>query len=216
VPDFRREISFEEAAALVAEALAPLGPEYVETLRNGIATRWIDRYETKGKRSGAFSSSSYGNPPYILLNYRAEVFSSVFTLAHELGHSLHSWFAQTNQLFQDYSYPIFLAEVASTFNEALLTHHLLKEATDPRLRAYLLDRQIEEIRGTLFRQTMFAEFEKRTHELQEAEEALTLEVFQEVYQELLEVYFGPDVALDPELKLECLRMGISDRHLRRD
>ncbi|MBV8587250.1 MAG: oligoendopeptidase F [Verrucomicrobia bacterium] len=206
VPDFRREVSFEEATELVTEALAPLGSHYVETLRNGIEKRWIDRYETKGKRSGAFSSSSYGNPPYILLNYRSEVFSSVFTLAHELGHSLHSWFSQSNQLFQDYSYPIFLAEVASTFNEALLTHHLLKEATDPRLRAYLLDRQIEEIRGTLFRQTMFAEFEKRTHELQEAEEALTLEVFQDVYQELLEAYFGPDVALDAELKLECLRI----------
>jgi oligoendopeptidase F len=199
-------VSFAEAIDLVVAALEPLGPEYVETLRNGLNSRWVDRYETKNKRSGAFSSSSYGNPPYILMNFKTDVFSDVFTLAHEAGHSMHSWFAQRHQLFQDYSYPIFLAEVASTFNEELLTHHLLKTADDPLMRAYLIDRQIEDIRGTLFRQTMFAEFEKNIHAIEEGGGPLTLDTFRAVYRALLEAYFGPRFAIDPELSVECLRI----------
>ncbi len=199
--------SFDAAADKVLTALAPLGQEYTSTLATGFRNgRWCDRYENKGKRSGAFSSSSYGNPPYILMNYKEDVFSDIYTLAHEAGHSMHSWYSQREQSFQDYDYPIFLAEVASTFNEELLTHHLLAETSDPKMRAYLLNRQIDDIRGTVYRQTMFAEFEKLIHELEEKGEALTLDVFRSVYRGLLEAYFGPDFALDPVLELECLRI----------
>jgi oligoendopeptidase F len=206
VPKVAKHVPFDEAIQLVTESLQPLGTEYVDVLRNGLNARWVDRYETKGKRSGAFSSSSYGNAPYILMNYRADVFSDVFTLAHESGHSMHSWYSQRHQLFQDYSYPIFLAEVASTFNEELLTHYLLERADDISLRAYLIDRQIEDIRSVLFRQTMFAEFEKETHQREEDGRPLTLDAFESIYLELLQAYFGPDFALDPELKIECLRI----------
>jgi oligoendopeptidase F len=206
VPAIEANVDFDQAIDLVVEALSPLGAEYVETVRNGLQSRWVDRYETKGKRSGAFSSSSYGNPPYILMNYKPDVFSDVFTLAHEAGHSMHSWFAQKHQLFQDYGYPIFLAEVASTFNEELLTHHLLERAQEPKMRAYLIDRQIEDVRQVLFRQTMFAEFEKRVHEIEEDGGPLTLNAFCKVYRELLEAYFGPRFAIDDELSLECLRI----------
>ncbi|HEY1476292.1 MAG TPA: oligoendopeptidase F [Chthoniobacterales bacterium] len=206
VPKIQTSVGFDKAIGIVIEALSPLGTEYVETLGDGLRSRWVDRYETKGKRSGAFSSSSYGNPPYILMNYKSDVFSDVFTLAHEAGHSMHTWFAQKHQLFQDYSYPIFLAEVASTFNEELLTHHLLQRAQEPLMRAYLIDRQIEDIRQVLFRQTMFAEFEKQVHEIEENGGPLTLEVFQRVYQDLLDAYFGPRFVLDNELSIECLRI----------
>jgi oligoendopeptidase F len=206
VPEIQANVNFEEAIDLVLEALHPLVSEYVERLRAGLRSRWVDRYETKGKRSGAFSSSSYGNPPYILMNYKPDVFSDVFTLAHEAGHSMHSWFAQKHQLFQDYGYPIFLAEVASTFNEELLTHHLLERAQEPAMRAYLIDRQIEDIRQVLFRQTMFAEFEKQVHEIEETGGPLTLNVFSKVYRELLEAYFGPRFAIDDQLSIECLRI----------
>jgi oligoendopeptidase F len=204
--EIQADVDFEEAINLVVQALYPLGAEYVETLQNGLKSRWVDRYETKGKRSGAFSSSSYGNPPYILMNYKRDVFSDVFTLAHEAGHSMHSWFAQKHQLFQDYDYPIFLAEVASTFNEELLTHHLLERAQDPAMRAHLIDRQIEDIRQVLFRQTMFAEFEKQVHEIEESGGPLTLNVFCKSYRELLEAYFGPRFSIDDELSIECLRI----------
>jgi len=206
VPKVAKHVPFAQAIQLVTDSLQPLGNEYVDTLRNGLNARWVDRYETKGKRSGAFSSSSYGNAPYILMNYRADVFSDVFTLAHEGGHSMHSWYSQRHQLFQDYSYPIFLAEVASTFNEELLTHYLLERADDVSLRAYLIDRQIEDIRSVLFRQTMFAEFEKETHQREEAGRPLTLDVFESIYRELLRAYYGPVFALDPELNIECLRI----------
>jgi oligoendopeptidase F len=198
---------FERAIDQVVAALAPLGDEYVGTLEEGLRRgRWCDRYESKGKRSGAFSAGSYGNPPYILMNYKADVFSDVYTLAHEAGHSMHTWYAQRTQTFQDYDYPIFLAEVASTFNEQLLTHYLLEHTDDPEMRAYLLNREIDDLRGTLYRQTMFAEFEKITHAMEEAGEALTLDSFRSAYHGLLEAYFGPRFRLDAELDLECLRI----------
>ncbi len=206
VPKVAKHIPFDEAIRLVTESLQPLGNEYVDTLRKGLNSRWVDRYETKAKRSGAFSSSSYRNTPYILMNYRPDVFSDVFTLAHESGHSMHTWYSQQHQLFQDYSYPIFLAEVASTFNEELLTDHLLQRADDVGLRAYLIDRQIEDIRSVLFRQTMFAEFEKETHQREEAGRPVTLDVFGSIYLELLQAYYGAEFALDPELNFECLRI----------
>jgi oligoendopeptidase F len=206
VPEIETDVSFEEAIEKVLGALQPLGAEYVQSLGAGLRGRWCDRYETKGKRSGAFSSGSYGAPPYILMNYKRDVFADVYTLAHEAGHSMHTWFAQRTQLYQDADYPIFLAEVASTFNEELLTHYLLEETTDPKMRAYIINRQIDDIRGTLFRQTMFAEFEKVIHAIEEKGEALTLDVFKSEYRKLLEAYFGPEVVLDPELNLECLRI----------
>ncbi len=206
VAEIETNISFDEAITDVLASLAPLGAEYVEALGAGLRGRWCDRYESKGKRSGAFSSGSYGAPPYILMNYKHDVFSDVFTLAHEAGHSMHTWFAQRTQLYQDADYPIFLAEVASTFNEELLTHYLLGRTTDPKMRAYIINRQIDDIRGTLFRQTMFAEFEKIIHALEESGAALTLDVFKSEYRKLLEAYFGPGVVLDRELDLECLRI----------
>jgi oligoendopeptidase F len=207
VSNLEMHTTFEGAIDLVLESLAPLGPEYTATLGAGLRSqRWCDRYESKGKRSGAFSSSSYGNPPFILMNYKEDVFSDIYTLAHEAGHSMHTWFSQRTQLFQNYDYPIFLAEVASTFNEELLTHHLLEKTTDPRMRAYLINRQLDDIRGTVYRQTMFAEFEKIIHAMEEAGEALTLDTFRGAYRGLLEAYFGPDFTLDSELELECLRI----------
>ncbi len=206
VAEIETNVSFDEAIDKVLASLAPLGREYVDSLRAGLRGRWCDRYESKGKRSGAFSSGSFGAPPYILMNYKADVFSDVYTLAHEAGHSMHTWFAQRSQLYQDSDYPIFLAEVASTFNEELLTHHLLEQTNDPKMRAYIINRQIDDIRGTLYRQTMFAEFEKVIHAIEEAGEALTLDVFKSEYRKLLEAYFGDAVVLDPQLDLECLRI----------
>jgi oligoendopeptidase F len=207
VAEIETHISFDEATEKILASLAPLGREYVDSLGEGLRRgRWCDRYESKGKRSGAFSSGSYGAPPYILMNYKSDVFSDVYTLAHEAGHSMHTWNAQRTQLYQDADYPIFLAEVASTFNEELLTHHLLAQTDDPKMRAYIINRQIDDIRGTLFRQTMFAEFEKSIHALEEGGEALTLDVFKSEYRKLLEAYFGNAVVLDPELGLECLRI----------
>src|SRR5216110_439728 len=206
VPEIETHVRFDEAIDKVIASLAPLGEEYTRTLADGLRGRWCDRYETKGKRSGAFSSSSYHAPPYILMNYKRDVFADVYTLAHEAGHSMHSWFSQNSQLFQDYEYPIFLAEVASTFNEELLTHHLLETTTDPKMRAYIINRQIDDLRGTLFRQTMFAEFEKIIHAIEESGDALTLDGFKSEYHRLLETYFAENFTLDPELDLECLRI----------
>ncbi|MEP6778015.1 MAG: oligoendopeptidase F [Chthoniobacterales bacterium] len=206
VAEIDTKVEFDEAIGRVVASLAPLGDEYVTTLAQGLRGRWCDRYETKGKRSGAFSSGSYGAPPYILMNYKREVFSDVYTLAHEAGHSMHTWFSQKAQSFQDYDYPIFLAEVASTFNEELLTHYLLEQTTDRKMRAYIINRQIDDIRGTLFRQTMFAEFEKKIHAIEERGDALTLDVFKSEYRALLDAYFGDGVAIDSELELECLRI----------
>src|SRR5438477_12096198 len=207
VPEIETQFTFDQAAETVLAALAPLGKDYVDVLAEGLRSRrWCDRYENKAKRSGAFSSASYGAPPYILMNYKDDVFADVYTLAHEAGHSMHSWFSQNSQLFQDYEYPIFLAEVASTFNEELLTHHLLETTTDPKMRAYIINRQIDDLRGTLFRQTMFAEFEKIIHAIEESGDALTLDVFKFQYHNLLEAYFAENLVLDPELDLECLRI----------
>ncbi len=206
VASIETDTSWDEACAKVLAALAPLGDEYVRTLGEGLRGRWCDRYENKGKRSGAFSSSSYGNPPFILMNYKRDVFSDVYTLAHEAGHSMHTWYAQRAQPFQTYDYPIFLAEVASTFNEELLTHFLLEQTSDPKMRAYLINRQIDDIRGTIIRQTMFAEFEKITHAMEEAGEPLTLDSLRRAYRGLLDAYFGPEFSIDPALELEALRI----------
>jgi oligoendopeptidase F len=206
VSDIESHISFDEAVDKVVAALQPLGKEYADVLKDGLRGRWCDRYETRDKRSGAFSSGSYGAPPYILMNYKEDVFADLYTLAHEAGHSMHTWFAQKSQRFQDYDYPIFLAEVASTFNEELLTHYLLEQTRDPKMRAYIINRQIDDIRSTLFRQTMFAEFEKIVHEIEQSGDALTLDVFKSEYHKLLAGYFAENFVLDSQLDLECLRI----------
>jgi len=207
IPEIQTRFTFDEAVEMVLDGLAPLGKEYFQVLAEGLRSRrWCDRYENKGKRSGAFSAGSYGAPPYILMNYKQDVFADVYTLAHEAGHSMHSWFSQSSQLFQDYEYPIFLAEVASTFNEELLTHHLLRTTNDPKMRAYIINREIDDLRGTLFRQTMFAEFERIIHAIEESGDALTLDFFKSEYHKLLEAYFAENFVLDPELDLECLRI----------
>ena len=205
----KRKTKFEEAAGMVTTACRPLGREYQEVLGEGLEkSRWVDRYENRGKRSGAFSSGSYRNPPYILMNYREDVLADVYTLAHEAGHSMHTWMSHRAQPYQDAHYPILLAEVASTFNEELLTHHLLEGPAqeDRTLRAYILNRQIDDIRGTLYRQVMFAEFEQRIHEAEEKGVALTLDFFRICYRELLEAYLGEAMEIEPELELECLRI----------
>ncbi len=207
VTSIQTNISFDDAVEKVLAAVAPLGEEYGKVLREGLTSgRWCDRYENKGKRSGAFSAGSYSAPPYILMNYKRDVFADIYTLAHEAGHSMHTWYSRKTQSFQDYHYPIFLAEVASTFNEMLLTEYLLAETTNPAMRAYLVNRQIDDLRGTLFRQTMFAEFEKIIHEVEESGQALTLDCFRSSYRSLLNAYFGNEVVIDDVLELECLRI----------
>lgn len=200
-------VSFDQAIDQVVAAVAPLGDEYTAILSQGLREqRWCDRYENKGKRSGAFSYGTYQSPPYIMMNYKADVFSDVYTLAHEAGHSMHTWYSKQEQSFQNYHYPIFLAEVASTFNEMLLTHYLLEQTNDRVMKAYLINRQIDDLRGTLYRQTMFAEFEKTIHAVEEAGEALTLDVFKTRYRSLLDTYFGDRFVIDDQLELECLRI----------
>ena len=205
----QRKTPYADAARWVTEACRPLGAEYQTRLDQGLTRdRWVDRYENKGKRSGAFSSGCYQSPPYILMNYREDVLGDVYTLAHEAGHSMHTWLSHRAQAFQDAHYPIFLAEVASTLNEELLTHHLLEReaARDPMLRAYILNRQIDDIRGTLYRQVMFAEFEQVIHEAEEKGVALTLDFFRISYRKLLEVYLAEEMEIEPALELECLRI----------
>lgn len=207
VGNMQTDVPWDGAVEKVISALTPLGDEYLSTLDHGLrGGRWCDRYENKGKRSGAFSYGTYASPPYIMMNYKSDVFSDVYTLAHEAGHSMHTWYSQRAQSYQNYHYPIFLAEVASTFNEVLLTEHLLKTTDDRKMKAYIINRQIDDLRGTLYRQTMFAEFEKAIHAAEEAGEALTLDAFKKIYRGLLDVYFGPDFVIDEELELEGLRI----------
>ncbi|MCG0239001.1 MAG: oligoendopeptidase F [Firmicutes bacterium] len=200
-----RKIPYEEAAETVAAALAPLGEEYVSALREGLRSRWIDVYETAGKTSGAYSGGAYTTAPYILLNYQENV-DSMYTLAHELGHSLHSYFTRRSQPYVYGDYTIFVAEVASTLNEALLTEYLLRNTDDPQLRRYIVNHQVETIRTTLFRQTMFAEFELAIHEQVERGEALTAESLCALYKELNEAYHGPEMVVDEEIALEWARI----------
>jgi len=204
--DLESHHSWDEAVQVVVESLVPLGDDYCSVLERGLSGRWCDRYENQGKQSGAFSSGSFDGDPYILMNFQPEVLDHVFTLAHEAGHSMHSYYSAKSQPFQYYNYTIFVAEVASTFNEQLLSKHLMRNARDDRERAFLINREIDAIRGTILRQTMFAEFEKITHELAEANEPLTVDRFKSVYRELLAAYFGPDFVLDEELSLECFRI----------
>ena len=207
ISDIQFHMPYEEAVAVCARAVQPLGDEYARILRDGLLSGWVDRYENRGKRSGAYSSGCYDSPPYILLNYEENNINSLYTLIHEAGHSMHSYFSRKHQPYVDHDYTIFVAEVASTFNEDLLSRYLMElYKEDPKMKAYILNREIDNIRATLFRQTMFAEFEKATHAMVEANEPLTLEVMTSIYRKLLETYFGDTLVLDPELSLECLRI----------
>ena len=190
--NLQKRHTWDQAVTLVIKSLEPLGSEYCGVLEKGLRGRWCDRYENRGKQSGAFSSGSYDSDPFILMNYQSDVLDHVFTLTHEAGHSMHSHYSSKAQPFAHYNYVIFVAEVASTFNEQLLSGYMLKNARNKTERAYLLNRQIDAMRATIFRQTMFAEFEKLSHASAEAGEPLTLDRFQEIYRELLKAYFGPD------------------------
>jgi len=202
----QRKQTWDQAVNMVLKSLEVLGSEYCGVLEKGLRGRWCDRFENRGKQSGAFSSGTFGSAPYILMNYQPEVLDHVFTLAHEAGHSMHSWHSARQQPFAYYNYVIFVAEVASTFNEQLLSRYLLDNARSDAERAFLINRQLDAMRATIFRQTMFAEFEKLAHHSSESGEPLTLERFRAIYGELLKQYFGPDFALDDELSLECLRI----------
>jgi oligoendopeptidase F len=199
--------TWDQAVEVVLEAVRPLGDNYVSVLGKGLREeRWADRYENKGKRSGAFSAGCYVSPPYILMNFKEDSLRDVFTLAHEAGHSMHSWHSVRANPFQHYGYTIFEAEVASTFNEQLLAKLLLERTTDKTTRASILGKLVEDTVATLFRQTMFAEFEHQVHAHAEAGGGLTLDYFKATYRALLDQYFGPQVVLEDHSALEGLRI----------
>ena len=204
--DLEKHHEWDAAVEIVIDSLQPLGEEYCATLRQGLNGSWCDRYPNQGKQSGAFSCGTFDGDPYILMNYKPRVLDDVFTLTHEAGHSMHSYYSAKHQPYEYYDYTIFVAEVASTFNEQLLSRHMMQNASDERERAFLINREIDAIRGTIIRQTMFAEFEKTTHAMAEAGEPLTVQAFKDVYRELLEAYFGSAFTLDDELALECFRI----------
>ncbi len=198
--------SYDESVEIVRNALAPLGKEYTDRLCDGLKNGWVDRYENVGKRSGAFSSGSYVGNPYILLNYDENDIRDVFTMAHEGGHSMHSWYSVHNNPFLSYDYTIFEAEVASTFNEELVFEYLLKNAKNEDEKKYLLAMRADDILATLHRQTMFAEFELKTHVLVENGTPLTAKLLRKTYRELLELYFGPEMHFEENSDMEGLRI----------
>lgn len=198
-------VSYDEAKEYLVKGLAPLGQEYLDIVQEGFDNRWVDIHENKGKRSGAYSSGTYGTNPYILMNWQDNV-NNLFTLAHEFGHSVHSYHTRKTQPYPYGNYSIFVAEVASTCNEALLNDYLLKTIDDDKKRLYLLNHFLEGFRGTVFRQTMFAEFEHKIHELAQNGEALTADLLTETYYELNKKYFGDDITIDEEIGLEWARI----------
>jgi len=198
--------TWDQAVEVVIASLRPLGADYCSVLESGLRGRWCDRYPNQGKRSGAFSSGAYDGDPYILMNYKPSVLNDVFTLTHEAGHSMHTYYSTQSQPFQYYSYTIFVAEVASTFNEQLLAKYLIDRTGSKEERAALINHEVDSIRATIVRQTMFAEFEKITHEMAESGEPLTVASMKSVYRKLLEAYFGPGFSIDDELSLECFRI----------
>jgi len=205
--DLDQRRTWNQAVKTVLDSLTPLGEEYCSVLGSGLTDkRWCDRFPNRGKQSGAFSCGTFDGAPLILMNYQPTVLDHVFTLTHEAGHSMHSYYSAKSQPFQYYDYVIFVAEVASTFNEQLLSRHLMQQARTDAERAYLVNRDIDAIRGTIIRQTMFAEFEKVIHALAESGEPLTIDCFKNEYAKLLKAYFGPDFVIDEQLKLECLRI----------
>lgn len=206
VKSVETKTTYEEAVEICRKAMAPLGKEYTDRLCSGLLNGWADRYENVGKRSGAFSSGCYIGDPFILLNYHEENIRDVFTMAHEGGHSMHSWYSVHNNPFMCYEYTIFEAEVASTFNEELVFEYLLKNARTPEMKKYLLAMRADDILATLHRQTMFAEFELKAHEYVENGTPLTPELLRKTYRELLELYFGPEMHFEDNSDMEGLRI----------
>lgn len=200
-----REYTFEEAKKIVKEGLQILGDDYVALLEEGFSNRWIDVYENQGKRGGAYSWGAYGTHPYVLLNYQGNL-DNVFTLAHEMGHALHSYHSDHAQPFTYAGYRIFVAEVASTCNEALLINYMLKNAKDDKEKAYLLNHFLDQFKGTVYRQTMFAEFEMLAHEKAEKGEGITAQTLADLYYELNCKYFGEEMVSDPEIAMEWARI----------
>lgn len=197
--------SFEAAKDIVLEGLAPMGEEYIKVLEEGFDNRWIDVYENEGKRSGAYSWGAYGTHPYALMNYHGTL-DHVFTLAHEMGHAIHSYYSDANQPYVNAGYKIFVAEVASTCNESLLIQHLLKITEDEEEKTYLINHFLEQFKGTLYRQTMFAEFEKIAHSMVQNGEGVTADRLCGIYYNLNKEYFGDDIVIDKEIELEWARI----------
>ncbi|MDD4802016.1 MAG: oligoendopeptidase F [Syntrophomonas sp.] len=205
IPEYKMEIPYAKAKETVLEALKPLGADYIARLQEGFGNGWIDVYENEGKTSGAYSWGTYDTNPYVLLNYDNKL-DDMFTLAHEMGHSLHSWYSNHTQPFVYSQYSIFVAEVASTVNESLLIDYLLNNSQDKQEKIYIINHYLEQFRGTVYRQTMFAEFEKIIHAHAEKGEALTPEFLKQSYRELNGQYYGPDIVLDEEIELEWARI----------
>ncbi|HHT27655.1 MAG TPA: oligoendopeptidase F [Firmicutes bacterium] len=205
IPEADIRMSYEEAKETVAEAMAPLGDEYVTQLKRGLNSSWIDVYENEGKTSGAYSWGVYGTHPFVLLNWQ-DTLDNVFTLAHEMGHAMHSYFSTSAQPFVYYQSSIFLAEIASTLNENLLTQYLLEKLTDKHQKMYLINHHLDQFRGTVYRQTMFAEFEKIIHAKVEAGEPLTADNLSQIYRQLVYDYFGDGIVIDPEIEMEWARI----------
>lgn len=205
VKEVKMEIPYQEAKELVTKGVAPLGEEYVKIIKEGFENRWVDVEENVGKRSGAYSSGTYGTMPYVLMNWQNNV-NNLFTLAHEFGHSVHSYYSRKNQPYHYSGYSIFVAEVASTCNEALLNDYLLKATEDKKKKLYLLNHFLEGFRGTVFRQTMFAEFEKLIHQKSSDGESLTPELLTTTYYELNQKYFGEEIVIDEEVGIEWARI----------
>ena len=205
VGDFDRKFTYEEAKELSLKALAPLGEEYLAVVKEAYENRWIDVIENEGKRGGAYSSGVYGVHPYMLLNY-TDTLDDVFTLVHEMGHSMHTWYSETSQSHLNSQYRIFVAEVASTTNEILLLEYMLKEAESRQEKAYLINHYLESFKGTLYRQTMFEEFERKTNEMAEEGQPLTAKVLCDTYLELNKYYYGADMISDPLIAYEWCRI----------
>jgi len=205
VEEFDMDITYEEAKKTVYDSLSPLGDDYRKVLQEGFDGGWIDIYENEGKRSGAYSWGAYGTHPYVLLNHNDNL-NSMFTLTHEMGHALHSYYSDDNNEYRDAQYTIFLAEVASTLNEALLMNYLLEKSTDPKEKMYLLTYYADQFRTTVFRQTMFAEFEKIVHEKAEKGEALTPQEFSSIYYDLNVKYYGKGMVVDKDIEMEWARI----------
>lgn len=205
IADAAKKIPFEEAKETVLKALAPLGEDYVSKVKEGFENRWIDVYENEGKRSGAYSAGAFGTHPYVLLNHN-DTLDNMFTLAHEMGHAMHSYYSNENQPYIYSQYKIFVAEVASTCNEILLMEYLLAHTTDQKERAYLLNHYLDSFKGTVYRQTMFAEFEMRSNKMAEDGESLNADNLCKLYYELNQKYFGEDMVSDPEIAYEWARI----------
>ncbi|WP_018755824.1 oligoendopeptidase F [Paenibacillus terrigena] len=206
VEEFKMDITYAEAKKMVKESLKPLGDDYLNNLQHGFDDGWIDVHENEGKRSGAYSWGAYGTHPYVLLNHKDNL-NSMFTLAHEMGHALHSFYSDTNLEYRDAQYTIFLAEVASTLNEALLMNYMLKKAeNDPKMKMYLLTYYADQFRTTVFRQTMFAEFEKIMHERAEQGDALTPQELSKIYYDLNLQYYGKGMVVDQDIEMEWARI----------